>query len=158
MDAATVTGLLTLGGTFMGGLLGVVGKIAADMVQVKRDREVRLEQRQSEFQRWQREQVLLLLTNSAKSATLYTTKAIGRDTISVQNDPDSRQASAELQGWLIALAAVYPDTVSDEYRQFAERLDEALWKAVPDIDPVWKIRQLLVKLATRFGVTHLAAG
>jgi hypothetical protein len=37
-----------------------------------------------------------------------------------------------------------------EYRAFAENLDLALWQAVPGIDPVWKIRQLLVKLAMRF--------
>jgi hypothetical protein len=158
MDASTITGLLTLSGALAGGILGVAGKVIADVAQAKRDREIRREQRQSDFQRWQREQVLLLLTNSAKSTNLYATKAIGRDIVTIQNDRDAQQVSAELQGWLVALAAVYPDTKSTEYRQFTEKLDEALWKAVPDIDPVWKIRQLLVKLATRFGEGHLPGG
>jgi len=157
MDAATITGLLTLCGTLAGGAVGVAGKAISDATQAKRDRETRREQRQSDFQRWQREQVLLLLTNSAKSTNLYTTKAIGRDIVAIQNDPDARAASAELQGWLIALAAVYPYPKSEEYRQFTEKLDEAMWKAVPDIDPVWKIRQLLIKLASKFGEGDLRA-
>lgn len=155
MDVATITGPLTLCGTLAGGVVGVAGKAISDVTQAKRDRESRREQRLSEFQRWQREQVVLLLTNSAKSTNLYTTKAIGRDIAVIQNDPDARRACAELQGWLIALAAVYPYTKSDEYRQFTEKLDEAMWKAVPDIDPVWKIRQLLVKLPSKFGESDL---
>jgi hypothetical protein len=93
------------------------------------------------------------MTNSAKTATLYTAKSIGKDRVARQNDPGIQQTSAELQGWLIALASVYPDTGSDEYRQFSEHVDQALWNAVPDDEPVWKIRQLLVKLAMRFGPT-----
>jgi hypothetical protein len=88
--------------------------------QAKRDREIRREQGRLDFQRWQREQAVLLLTNSAKSTNLYTTKAIGREIAAIQSDPDARQASAELQGWLIALAAVYPDAATDEFREFTE--------------------------------------
>jgi hypothetical protein len=151
MDASTVTGLFTLSGAVAGGLAGVAGKAISDLIQARRDRESRREQQRSDFQRWQREQVVLLMTNSAKTATLYTAKAIGKSMIERQNDPGIQQTSAELQGWLIALASVYPDTGSDEYREFSEYIDRALWKAVPDDEPIWKIRQLLVKLAMRFG-------
>ena len=78
-------------------------------------------------------------------------KVIGKDMATRQNDPDIRQTSAELQGWLIALASVYPDTTSEEYRQFSVYMDQALWNAVPDDNPVWEIRKLLIKLAMRFG-------
>src|SRR5215469_16338866 len=85
-------------GTLAGRAVGVAGKVISYATQAKRDRESRREQRRSDFQLWQREQVLLLLTNSAKSMNLYTTKAIGRDIVAIQNDPDARAASAELQG------------------------------------------------------------
>src|SRR6516162_7059249 len=120
MDAATITGLLTLCGTLAGGAVGVAGKAISDATQAKRDRESRREQRRSDFQRWQREQAVLLLTNSAKSTNLYTTKAIGREIAAIQSDPDARQASAELQGWLIALSAVYPDASFYEFRESTE--------------------------------------
>jgi hypothetical protein len=139
------------GGTLAGGLLGVTGKAIADFMQAQRERETRRERQRSDFQRWQREQFVLLMTNSAKAANLYVSKVVGRDIVAAQNDPDIRQASAELQGSLIALAVVYPDTASDDYQEFCKNLDQAMWKAVPDIEPVWKIRQLLIKLATRFG-------
>ena len=155
MDAAAMTGLFTLGGTITGGLFGVIGKIATDYFQAKRDYEVRHEQQRSEFRRWQREQVILLMTNSARAASFYTAKAIGKDQNTRDNNPEIQQASAELQGWLIALASVYPDTSSDEYRQFVEYVDQALWRAVPADEPVWEIRKLLVKLSMRLGIKLL---
>jgi hypothetical protein len=151
MDTSTITGLLTLGGTIAGGFLGVAGKTISDLMQTKRDREGRREQQRSDFQRWQREQVVLLMTNSAKTASLFTAKAIGKDRVTRQSDVEIQQTSAELQGWLIALASVYPDTGSKEYKQFSEYIDQALWTAVPDDEPVWHIRQLLVRLAMSFG-------
>ncbi|MCW3477483.1 hypothetical protein [Limobrevibacterium gyesilva] len=152
MDTSTVTGLFTLGGVVAGGLFGVIAKIIADVNQTNRDRETRREQQRSDFQRWQREQFMLLMINCAKSANLYVSKRIadGGDDVAAQNDPDIRQASAELQGWLIALAIVCPDAASDDYRRLCENLDKAMWQAVPKIQPVWEIRQLLVKLAARF--------
>ncbi len=91
------------------------------------------------------------MTNSAKAANLYMAKVIGKDMAIRQSDPDIRQTSAELQGWLVALASVYPDTTSDEYKQFFAYMDQALWSAVPKDEPVWEIRKLLIKLAMRFG-------
>jgi hypothetical protein len=151
MDTSTITGLFTLSGAVAGGLLGMAGKTISDFMQAQRDREGRREQQRSDFQRWQREQVVLLMTNSAKAATLFTAKAVGKDRVTRQSDAGIQETSAELQGSLIALATVYPDTDSDEYQEFSKYLDEALWSAVPDDDPVWHIRQLLVKLGTRFG-------
>jgi hypothetical protein len=151
MDTSVATGLFTLGGTLAGGLAGVAGKTLADFMQARREREARQEQRRAEFQRWQREQVLALMTNSAKAANLYVSKRVGKRTVEeAQDDPVMQQASADLQGWLVALATVYPDTGNEDYRAFTEYLDKSQWQAVPETDPVWEIRKLLVKLGTRF--------
>ena len=113
MDASAITGLFTLGGAFVGVIGGGVLKIVGDSIHAKRDREVKSEQRRDEFQRRQREQVLLMMINGAKTASLYTAKAIGKNQDARDADPDVRHTAADLQGWLIALATVYPFPAHD---------------------------------------------
>src|SRR4051794_29097292 len=127
MDTSAVTGLFTLGGLVTGGLFGVITQILIHGMQTKRDRETRHDQQRSGHQRWQREQFMLLMTICAKSANLYVSKRIasGDDDVTAQNNPDLRQAAAELQGWLIALAIVCTHAASDDYRSFCENLDKA---------------------------------
>jgi hypothetical protein len=151
MDGQTITGLFTRGGTAVGGIFGVAGKSISDLMQAKRDRKTRREQQRSEFQRWQREQVIIAIGKSAESANLYLTKIFGKDIHTAHTDEVIQDASAKLQSNLLSLIAIFPDSDSPIYKEFCEFLDEAMWTAAPKVDPVWKMRQLLIKLSVHFG-------
>jgi len=151
MDGQTITGLFTLFGTVAGGIFGVAGKSLSDLMQAKRDREMRREQQQAEFQKWQREQVIVAIGKSAECANLYLTKIFDKDIHTAHNDQAVQEASAKLQSNLLSLVAVFPNSESQTYKEFCKFLDESMWTAVPSLDPVWKMRQLLIELSIHFG-------
>jgi hypothetical protein len=141
-------------GTITGAILGFFSKFVSDFMSLRKERETREDQRKAEFAKWQREQLQLSLSNTVKSLNLYITKAIRKKSSEErQDDPELQQASAETQSWLVSLLAVYPEKSSKEYAELTAGVDRAMWKAVPDVGDVWDIRQLIVKLATRFGTT-----
>jgi hypothetical protein len=138
----------TLLGTVVGGVLGVVGKVASDWVSIRKDREARQNQRQTEYEKWQREQLRPTLSAAVKTVHLYISKAIRKRTIEeLQDDPELQALSAEAQSWLISVLAIYPDKSSEGYAKLAEAVDKGMWTAVPEVKDVWPIRQLIVKLA-----------
>jgi hypothetical protein len=141
-------------GTVLGAVLGFFGKVVSDWMSLRKERETREDQRKAESAKWQQEQLQHSLSSAIKSLNLYITKAINKPTIEErQKDPELQQASAEAQSWLVSLLAVYPEKSAKEYAELVNGVDRPMWKAVPDVGDVWDIRQLIVKLATRFGTT-----
>ena len=141
----------TLLGTVVGGAIGVAGKALSDLISLRKDREAMQYQRRSEQEKWQREQMVTRLSESAKLLNLYITKSLGRSLEQRQNDPDIQEASAEAERALVALVLVYPDKSNEHYEALVTQIDKSMWKAVPEIDDVWPIRQLIVKLAVKLG-------
>jgi hypothetical protein len=138
----------TLLGTVVGGALGVVGKFASDWVTIRKDREARQNQRQIEYEKWQREQLRPTLSAAAETVQLYVSKAIRKVKIEeIQDDPELQVLGAKAQSCLISVLAIYPDKSSEVYGKLAEAIDKGLWKAAPAVDDIWPTRQLIVQLA-----------
>jgi len=146
---------IALAGTIVGGVVGVAGKAFSDWLGVHKDREAREHQRKVDFEKWQREQLLVCVTASMRVVNLYIARAVsfnlfGDDVVPLQNDPDIRAASAEVQAQLTAIVFLYPDKSCEEFRLLYAKVDEAMWQAVPIVKQLWPVRQLILSLAAKF--------
>lgn len=149
--------LLTLFGTIAGGVIGIAGKSLSDWLSVKKEREARRDQFRAEAEKWQRDRIASSLTQSVKLLNIYITLSIGKRLEDVQADSACRESSAEAQRALVEVIMVYPNKSAGEYSELVNSVDKAMWKAVPDVDTAWNIRQLIVRLAARIGVDERAA-
>jgi hypothetical protein len=141
----------TLLGAIVGATTGVVGNIVTSWYSLRRDREARQDQSFEEANKWQRDQVASMLSESMKRVSIYITMALDRKLEQLQSDPSSRDANAELQRVLVGLIMAYPNKRSPEYLELVKAVDQSLWKGVPQVSDVWPLRQLIVKLATNIG-------
>ena len=137
----------TLLGAIVGATTGVLGNILTSWYSLRRDRESRQDQSVEEANKWQRDQVAFMLSESMKRVSLYTTIALERNLEQLQGDPAARDANAELQRVLVGLIMAYPNKGSSDYLQLVTTVDHGLWKGMPQASDVWPIRQLIVKLA-----------
>jgi hypothetical protein len=153
MPLDTATG--TLLGAIVGAATSIIANLLTSWFTLRKDRETRQDQRLAEAEKWEREQVALMLGESMKRVSLYTTIALNKSIEQLQDDPASRGANAELQQALVGLVMAYPNKSDQDYAELVKRVDQGLWKGVPSATDVWPVRQLLVKLAAGITVRSL---
>ena len=151
IDAAWIA----LGGTVVGGVIGIAGKTLSDWLAVYKDREAREHQRNVEFQKWQREQLQVCVSASMRAINLYIAKAVtfkdsGNDVAPLQNDAEIRTMSSEVQTQLTNIVLLYPDRAGEEFDRLFSQVDETMWQAVPMVKQLWPVRQQILRLARQF--------
>jgi hypothetical protein len=88
MPLDTATG--TLLGAIVGAATSVIANLLTSWFTLRKDRETRQDQRLAEAEKWEREQVALMLGESMKRVSLYTTIALNKSIAQLQDDPASR--------------------------------------------------------------------
>ena len=92
-----------------------MGNILTSWYSLRRGRESRQDQSVEEANKWQRDQVAFMLSESTKRVSLYTAIALERSLEQLQGDPAARDANAELQRVLVGLIMAYPNKSSSDY-------------------------------------------
>ena len=153
MDPA-IAGLIGAG---IGAIAGLLGSLLSSWLLIRKERERWVLEQQSEHDRWLRERIQEIYSNSIEYLSrLFRRSAITAEAGTVLAQEHQRELFtdySEAQKWLGLLVVYYPTPraddlpIADDYKEFMQAVGEFSMSEMPDLEKAKHLRSLVIALA-----------
>ena len=154
MVDAAIAGLI---GVSIGAIAGLLGSLLSNWLLIRKDRERWYFERQAEHERWLRERLQEIYTNSIDCLSrLFRRSKISSEAEIILAEEHQRELFtdySEAQMWLGLLVIYYPaqrandPSIAEDYKEFMEKVGEFSMGEMPDLDKAKELRSLVIALA-----------